>query len=456
MSFEDLKLSNEIKDAIKRMDYAKATNVQADTIPLILEGHNVIVKSHTGSGKTAAFGIPISENIFRSRSRACLIICPTRELTVQVKDELRGINARTRLNVQAFYGGHGMSAEMRAAREGIDILCATPGRLLDHFRNRSIDPRHFDTVVLDEADRILDMGFIHDLRKILEQVQPKHTHMFSATLDGKIAHLIQQYIPTYEEIIMSEEIIGKDILERHIKVQKDRKISALVEILEEAKGNRVLVFVSTKRNADFLARKLQQHHYAVESIHGDKSQRSREFALDNFRKGKVSVLVATDVAARGLQIDDVEYVVNYDLANDADTHKHRIGRTGRMGDTGHAISFVGDDGRFIRPQTRFGGGGFRSQSSSNFRGQSHLWKSGHGSSSGDSGSAQQEGGHGRSNDFRGGNQRGGHFRREASGRGNFRGGYRGNAGNSGHQGSSRGNTSRRKKSHETKRWHYTE
>jgi len=339
------------------MDYKKATDVQTDTIPLILEGHNVIVKSHTGSGKTAAFGIPISEKIFTGKAAGALVLCPTRELAVQVKNELKEINSKTKLNVSAFYGGHGISGEKREIKNGIDILCATPGRLLDHFRNGNIDPRQFEIVVLDEADRMLDMGFIPDLRKILDYVKPNNTHLFSATLDGSVASLIQEYIPTYEEIIIQEEIIGTHILERHIKVPKEKKISSLIQIIEEAKNGKVLVFVSTKRSTEFLVKQLRTRHYDSTSIHGDKTQRARETALSNFKTGRSRIMIATDIAARGLQIDDIAYVVNYDLANDAITHKHRIGRTGRMGDTGHAITFVGEDGNIIgRPNQFFGRG----------------------------------------------------------------------------------------------------
>ena len=358
MNFEELNIVPQLKEAAKKMNYITATDVQVKSIQLMLAGHNVVVQSHTGSGKTAAFGIPISEKIFTGKSRGALILCPTRELALQVKNEIAKLNFRTRLNVSAFYGGHGMSIEIRAARQGVDILCATPGRLLDHFRSGTVNPKQFDTVVLDEADRLLDMGFIHDLRDILEAVKPTKTHLFSATLAGKVAGLIDEYIPSYEEIIIPQEIIGINIIERHIKVDRGQKLDALLEIIGEAKDGRVLVFVSTKRGADFVARKLYKSGLKAETIHGDKSQRAREFALENFKSGKVKILVATDVAARGLQIDNVEYVVNYDLANDADMHKHRIGRTGRMGGKGEAISFVSQEGVVIEPK-RFqrGGGG---------------------------------------------------------------------------------------------------
>jgi len=350
MKFDDLDISSEIKTAVKNMNYEVATEVQIKSIKWMLEGHNVIVRSHTGSGKTTAFGLPISENIFKGKSKSTLILCPTRELAVQVKAELAKINQKTGLRTIVVYGGHGMTGEIRDLQRGVDILCATPGRLLDHFRNNHIDPKQFDTVILDEADRMLDMGFIHDLRQILDFVKPKSTHLFSATLEGSIANLIQEYIPTYEEIILPDEIVGKDIIERHIKVPRELRFDALLEVITEAEGGKVLIFVSTKRTADFLSKKLYRHGLKVEAIHGDKSQNTRQFALDKFRDGKCRILVATDVASRGIQVDDIEFVVNYDLANDYDTHMHRIGRTGRMGDKGEAVTFVGENGSIIEPR----------------------------------------------------------------------------------------------------------
>jgi len=420
MSFEDIEFSEEIKQGLKNMNFVKPTNVQVDTIPLMLKGHNVIVKSHTGSGKTAAFGIPISEMIFNVKVKGALVLCPTRELAVQVKDELRKMNSRTRLRIYAFYGGHGMSSELSSINKGIDILCATPGRLLDHFRNKNLDPTQFDIVVLDEADRMLDMGFIHDLKDILSQVKPKKTHLFSATLDGSVAKLIEEYIPEYKEVILPEEIIGKNIMERHVKVPRNMRINALEEVLEEAKDGRVLIFVSTKRTADFLSRKLFQLGHKTEALHGDKSQRAREMALENFKSGKRKILVATDVAARGLQVNNIEYVVNYDMAGDEDTHKHRIGRTGRMGDTGHAITFIDQEGQFISPMRGFGPrrSGSGGQSRGGFSGQQNRSRS-YGDSRRDGN--RSRGGYGRS-DSRGRSSSG--PRSSSGSRGNSRGNFR--------------------------------
>lgn len=354
--FEDLSFHNLLKKSIKDMNYSTITEVQEKTIPLMINGENVICKSHTGSGKTLAFGIPISDRILSNKSQKVLILGPTRELVVQVKDEIGKLNRYSGLRVYNVYGGHGMNEEATALRRGVHILAATPGRLLDHFKRRVINPKQFDTVVLDEADRMLDMGFVEDIKKILDLIQPGRVHLFSATLDGKVATIISKYIPTYEEVIIKEEVIGKNITEKHIEVKSsDEKFGHLKQVLEEAGSSRVLVFVSTKRYADMLTEKLTSLGYSVISIHGDKSQKYRELALEDFKAGRMQILIATDVAARGLQIDNVEYVVNYDQARDADTHKHRIGRTGRMGKTGVAVTFVSDEDN--KPQGRGRGRG---------------------------------------------------------------------------------------------------
>jgi ATP-dependent RNA helicase DeaD len=351
MFFNEVNISAEIKSAISKMSYFNATEVQINSIPLILEGHNVVVKSFTGSGKTAAFGIPLSELIYSNKLNKVLVLCPTRELAVQVSEELKEINSETKLKVTAVYGGHGIRNELNDLRKGIHFLCATPGRLMDHFKNHGLKP-DFDCVVLDEADRMLDMGFINDLKEILSLIQPKNIHLFSATLDGSVAKIIQEFIEGYTEVIIEEEIIGTNILEEHIKAKKFEKFNLLMNLINEVKG-KILVFVSTKRSADFLTRKLKDNNLFVSSIHGDKSQKYREKALNEFKSGKKRILIATDVAARGLQIDSVELVVNYDLAQDTDTHKHRIGRTGRMGEIGKAISFVSETGKIIAEPRQF-------------------------------------------------------------------------------------------------------
>ncbi len=339
MKFEEMDIDKSIKKALKDMKYETATEVQLHTMPIINYGKNAVVRSQTGSGKTSAFGIPLSERIILGKSKYVLIIGPTRELMVQVKNEIKELNRYTGLTVYAVYGGHGIEGEIRVLKGSVQILCATPGRLWDHIERRTIDPLKFDTVVLDEGDRMLDMGFINEIKKILSVVKPKNIHMFSATLDGRVARLINKYITKYEEVILKDEIVGKDIIEKKIRVPKEEKFTELVAHLKKTKGKRVLVFVSTKRYADKLKEKLNRMDFRVTCIHGDLTQRRREVALEDFKSKKKNVLIATDVAARGLQIDNIGYVINYDEAMDADTHRHRIGRTGRMGKLGYAITF---------------------------------------------------------------------------------------------------------------------
>ena len=340
VKFENIGFDPKLKSAIKRMGYFDATEVQEKAIPLIISGKNVISRSFTGSGKTAAFGIALSERILSGKSQGALVVCPTRELAVQVKEELEKINEKTEFKIAAIYGGRKMSEDNKILKRRIDILCATPGRLLDHFEHRRLDPKLFDTVVLDEADRMLDMGFIKDIKHVLSFVRPNNTHLFSATLTGSVAKLIELYIPTYSEVMVEEEIVGKNILQKKQVFLREDKFAKLLDWVKKADNQRVLVFVATKRGCDFLSDKMKHLGFKSTTIHGDKTQKAREYSLKKFKEGQKNILFATDVAARGLQIDNVEYVINYDRANDADTHKHRIGRTGRMGDKGHAITFI--------------------------------------------------------------------------------------------------------------------
>lgn len=362
MKFEEMQFSEKMKKAIREMKYENSTEVQEQSIPALISGENVICKSFTGSGKTLAFGIGASERLLNGKSFGVLIIGPTRELVVQVKEELHKLNRYTGLKVSVVYGGHGMNYEVQAIRKGVDILVATPGRLLDHIRQGVIKKDMFDMVILDEADRMLDMGFIDDIKTVLEYLRPKNTHLFSATLDGSVSKIIQRYIPTYKEISIKTEVVGVNIVEKNIEMRPQDKFLYLLELVKKAEGKKILVFVSTKRESENVERKLEKSGFVAASIHGDKSQRYREDALKDFKSGKAQILIATDVAARGLQIDNVEYVVNYDVARDKDTHKHRIGRTGRMGNKGVAITFMTDEDVY-KNQRRQGRRPVRSQHS---------------------------------------------------------------------------------------------
>ncbi len=360
VKFDEIQFNSALKRSLSDLKYIDATEVQARVIPEIIKGENIVCKSHTGSGKTLAFGIPISDRILNNLSKNVLIIGPTRELVVQVRTEISLLNKHSRLKVYNVYGGHGINDEVRQLRKGVDVLVATPGRLLDHIKRHVINPNLFDTVVLDEADRILDMGFITDIKQILKLVNPKNVHMFSATLEGKVARLIAEYIPKYKEITLPAEVVGTNITEKNVEVTKNDKYSTLLNVVKEAHGKKVLVFVSRKSYADVLCDKLSNDGFGVVAIHGDKTQNNREYSLKDFKSGRKQVLIATDVAARGLQVDDIEYVVNYDMARDKDTHKHRIGRTGRMGKTGIAINLIDSvPVNFDPRRSGSGGGGYR-------------------------------------------------------------------------------------------------
>jgi len=348
MKFEDIKFDARIQKALKDLKFDEATEIQEKTIPLIIEGKTVVAKSYTGSGKTAAFGISAAERILQNKNKGVLIIGPTRELIVQVKTEVAKINRYTKLKVLAVYGGHGLVGEVKAIKSsGVDILCATPGRLLDHIKHNVIKKTAFDCIVLDEADRMLDMGFSQDIQKILDFFNPKNLHLFSATINEKIIGIVKKHIKDYELVSIKKELTGNEIIEQKIDMRESEKYPHLVEIIKKSEGKKILVFVETKTSADNLVRKLDKQGFFVASIHGDKTQKFREIALSNFKSNKIHILVATNVAARGLHIDDVEIVVNYDRARDKDTHTHRIGRTGRMGKKGIAITFVTDNDSFF-------------------------------------------------------------------------------------------------------------
>ena len=359
--FDTFEINPKLKNAIKKMGYTIPTAVQTQSIPLMINGNNVLSRSFTGSGKTLVFGVSLAERILAGKSNNALILCPTRELAIQIKEELIRLNIFTGLKVNAVYGGHGINSEINSLRKGVNILCATPGRLLDHLERKTVDPTIFDTVVLDEADRMLDMGFIDDLKKILKRVSPKNTHLFSATVDGRVTKLIKEYMPTYKEVIIKDELVGTNIIEQTIKVDRNNKFDILLDLVKSSDG-RFLIFVSTKRYVDLLGKKLRESGLKNTVIHGDKSQKSREFALEEFKSGKKRILIATDVAARGIHVENIEYVINYDVANDADTHKHRIGRTGRM-KQGHAITFLSDDGQRTGGRFQRRGSGSRGRGS---------------------------------------------------------------------------------------------
>ncbi len=351
MKFDELDVNNGIKRAIKEMNLVNLTEIQERSIPLILNSQNVLGKSVTGSGKTFAFAIPCLENALQGKKT--LVISPTRELAVQLEKEFRKLAKYLKVRTTVVYGGHGMFIEIKKLKEGVDIICGTPGRILDHMMNKTIRKGFFDTLVLDEADRLLDMGFLGEVKSIMENVEPKHIHLFSATLDNKIVRLIKSHLKEYKEVSVENKDLCKNIHEEKFILRNSEKYAKLLEIIKDNLDAKVLIFVSTKRGAEQIKLKLEKQGFFINSIHGDKTQNFREKALEDFKSMKVPILVATDVAARGLHIDNVDIVINYDLGNDPDVYLHRIGRTGRMGKKGQAITFVSEDHVFANRNKKF-------------------------------------------------------------------------------------------------------
>ena len=344
MKFKDMGISQRTTSALEEMGYVDATEVQEKTIPLILQNEDVIVRSQTGTGKTAAFGIPIIEMISKDKNNKCLILAPTRELALQITKELRSIAHNHAMHVFAVYGGTGMWNQRASLRKGFDILIATPGRLLDHLQQGNLRLNQVNCVVLDEADRMLDIGFKPDIDRILALVNPtRQTFLFSATIDDRIKAMSRSYMRTPKIIEVGP--IGKIVkIEEHaIHLGRAEKLQKLAEILRHEPMTRTIVFVRSKRAVEFVCRKLNTNGIEAGYIHGDKSQSQRERTIREFREGRFMILIATDVAARGIHVDDVNHIINYDEADSPDTHTHRIGRTARMGKAGKATTLIETD-----------------------------------------------------------------------------------------------------------------
>ena len=344
MKFSEMRLSPRTMSALGEMGYLEATEVQEKTIPLVMQGEDVMVRSQTGTGKTAAFGIGLIEIISHDRTKKALILAPTRELAVQITMEIRSIAKNTNLHVFAVYGGAGMGSQTAALRRGFDILVATPGRLLDHVQQGNVRLSSVNCVVLDEADRMLDIGFRKDIDRIMGMTnQHRQVLLFSATFSDEIKEISRAFMHTPESVEIGPTGPVQKITEEAIHLSRAEKLDKLREILLREPMSRTIVFVRSKRAVDHVFRKLTHQGIDARSIHGDKTQGQRERAVRDFQEGRTRILVATDVAARGLHIDDVSHVINYDEADTHDTHTHRIGRTGRMGKEGKAITFKETD-----------------------------------------------------------------------------------------------------------------
>ncbi len=342
--FDQLGLDPILLRAVRTMGYEHPTPIQREAIPAILSGRDVIGTAQTGSGKTAAFLLPILQRLMREtpgRTRA-LILSPTRELAAQTETALRSLAKGTRIRGQAVYGGVGMAPQEHALRTGVDVVVATPGRLLDHMGRRNVDFRGLQVLVLDEADRMLDMGFLPDVRRIVTALpRQRQTLLFSATMPPEIEQLSRSIMGNPLRIAVSPPHRPPPKIRHEVyPVPQHLKTGLLAHLLGREDMLSVLVFVRTKRKADRVARQIDQTGFPVGRIHGDRSQSQRETALEGFRSGRHQVLIATDVAARGIDVEGISHVINYDVPGVPTDYIHRVGRTARAEAEGEAITFV--------------------------------------------------------------------------------------------------------------------
>ncbi len=349
MSFQQLGLSAELLRAVGEQGYERPTPVQKQAIPAILEGRDMLAGAQTGTGKTAGFTLPLLQLLNETptakgqpRFVRALILTPTRELAAQVHESVTTYGKYLPLRASAIFGGVGMGPQVDRLRRGVDILVATPGRLLDHVQQKTLDLSRVEIFVLDEADRMLDMGFIHDVRRIIKLLPPRRQNLlFSATFSEEIRTLSAQILHQPAEVeVARRNAAAETVSQRVFPIEKDRKRELLSYLVGSGNWQQVLVFVRTKHGADRLGRQLERDGIRAAVLHGDKSQGARTRALADFKSGGVAVLVATDIAARGLDIDQLPHVVNFELPNVPEDYVHRIGRTGRAGASGEALSLV--------------------------------------------------------------------------------------------------------------------
>jgi ATP-dependent RNA helicase RhlE len=348
VTFASLGLSEPLLRALAAENYTHPTPIQAQAIPTILEGRDVLGLAQTGTGKTAAFGLPLLQRLSQDtriagpREARALILAPTRELAIQISDSLKTYGRHLHLRSTVILGGVNQNRQIDAMRDGVDILVATPGRLLDLVRQKQVRLDKTATLILDEADRMFDMGFIKDVRKLVSCLpKQRHSLLFSATMPKEVAHLCNEVLTEPVRIEVARKQITADAIDQRLyHVAMNDKRGLLHKLLRDDAGmSRVIVFTRTKHGANRVADQLQRAGVGAEAIHGNKSQNARQRALESFRGGECRVLVATDIAARGIDIDDVTHVVNFDLPNEPESYVHRIGRTARAGGSGIALAF---------------------------------------------------------------------------------------------------------------------
>jgi len=341
--FTELNLSSPLNQAISDMGFEETTPIQEKVIPLALQGKDIIGQAQTGTGKTAAFGIPMIERIKPDRDNIKgLVITPTRELAIQVAEELNRIGQFKEIRALPIYGGQDIERQIRALKSKPQIVVGTPGRLMDHMRRKTIRLQQIEIVILDEADEMLSMGFIEDIETILSEIPPiRQTMLFSATMPQTILDLAQQFMKEPEFLnIKAKEMTVPQVEQYYLEVQEKLKFDILCRLLDIHSPELAIVFGRTKRRVDELYEALNKRGYSAEGIHGDLTQAKRDIVMKHFKEGLTEILVATDVAARGLDISGVTHVYNFDIPQDPESYVHRIGRTGRAGKPGMAVTFV--------------------------------------------------------------------------------------------------------------------
>lgn len=348
MKFKELELIEPLLKAVNKLNYKEASPIQEQAIPVLLGNNDLFGCAKTGTGKTAAFALPILQKLYLRdesekypRQIKALILAPTRELAIQIDETFQNFRPYVNIKSAVIFGGVGQSSQVTKIERGVDILIATPGRLKDLHQQGLLDLRHVEYFVLDEADRMLDMGFIKDIKKILTFIpKQRQTMMFSATLPKEIEHLVNEILNHPQKVMVSSGHVTVEKIQQSLYyVDKTNKAKLLLKLLESNDIYNAIVFVRTQRNADTLCKKLMKSGITAEAIHGGKSQNARVRALNNFKKDKVRILVATDIAARGIDIDELTHVINFDVPNQAENYVHRIGRTARAGADGSAITF---------------------------------------------------------------------------------------------------------------------